>query len=1002
LKVYIEPRFEGQDQGEGGIRRVVEAQRAWLPKMGIEVVDNLGAADLVATHAAVATTTVPVDIPWVVHTHGLYWSEYAWTSWPHKLNGRVISAIRQADHVTAPSEWVAQALRRGMWLQPTVLHHGIDEADWLPGTNGGYVLWNKTRVDPICDPSPIITLAKMNPAVHFISTYGAEGLANLELTGVLPYQQAREWVRDAGVYLCTTRETFGIGTIEAMAAGVPVVGWDWGGQREIIDHRVNGWLAPVGDYAGLTEGIQWALENREAVGAEARRKVLAMFTWERAMSRYVSLYEGVCGAVAERSSAPRVSIIVPCYNLAKYLPDTIKSLQAQSMSDWEAIIVNDASTDDTERVANALAAEDRRVRAVHLAENQYLAGALNEGVRESQGRYILPLDADNMVDANTLARLSSALDSDRMIDIAYGGARFVLEDGTTPDTSVGAGGVSGWPTAFSFMGQIQGRNQIPSTAMYRRRVWDRSGGYRRRWRTSEDADFWTRAVSLGFQATKVSPRPTLVYRQREESMSRVNPRPDYPAWYPWSRRKVLTPFGVADKPPASINEGLSWVVPSAEPAKVGVIIPVGPGHQELVIDALDSVEAQTYRSWQVIVVNDTGERLEIPHTWANVLHADGLPDRLGPGAARNSAIAMLDKTVKWFVPLDADDYLQADAIDVMVRAWEDGGGVIYSQWYDDFGDEVKVYDPPDYDARLLLRKGMIHAVTALYPVDAWREVGGFDTTLTHWEDWDFHLRLANAGICGTRIPVPLWTYRKTKGKRREQNRATFDEGKNAILDRWRPYWEGGKTLMACQGCPGGGGNRYAKPPSVGGGGSAPARAPEGYKSVDFHGQSTGTREYKGAETGTRYRFGNNAGHRRKFVYEKDVPGLLAFMDGGVALFSVVAEDIGPLQTAPPLEAVGPPETPPVVHDAPMAQVEGPDLETDAAKPAATAVAEPQAAQGGDPAATRNPTVKELRDMIKAGLPSEELTMMLMKEKMGEKRSTALTLLEAALREAQGL
>lgn len=996
MRVYIEPRFEGQDQGDGGIRRVVEAQRKWLPRMGIDVVDSLGDADLVATHAAVATTTVPIDIPWVVHTHGLYWSEYGWTSWSHDLNRKVISAMRQADHVTAPSEWVAKALARGMWLNPTVLYHGIDEEDWPVGTNGRYVLWNKNRVDPVCDPTPVTALAKMNPGVHFISTLGTPGIPNLELTGVLPYQQAREWVRDAGVYLCTTRETFGIGTIEAMAAGVPVVGWDWGGQREIIDHKVNGWLAPVGDYVGLSEGIQWALDNRESAGGEARRKALAVFTWEQAMSRYVSLYEFVYDALAERSTGCRVSVIVPCYNLARYLPDAIKSLQAQSMDDWEAVIVNDASTDDTERVANALVMEDRRVKVLHMDENLYLSGALNAGIKGSRGRYILPLDADNMIDPDTLARLSSALDSNRAIDIAYGGARFVLEDGTTPDDSVGAGGVSTWPQAFSFVGQIQSRNQIPSTAMYRRRVWQRTGGYRRRWRTSEDADFWTRAASLGFEASKVSSRPTLVYRQREGSMSRAQPRPDYAAWYPWSRHKLLTPFGVAEKPPATINEGLCWEVPSGEPAQVGVVIPVGPGHEDLLIDALDSIEAQTYRSWQVIVVNDTGKPLDVPHPWATIIYKDGGFPKIGPGAARNRGITAMDKTVRWFVPLDADDYLQADALDVMVRAWSDGGGVIYSQWYDDFGDEVKVYDPPDYDARLLLRKGMIHAVTALYPMDAWREVGGFDESLTHWEDWDFHLRLAAAGICGTRIPAPLWTYRKTKGKRREQNMSAFDEGKVAILDRWRPYWEGGKTLMACAGCPGGGGNRYAKPPSVGGGGtSAPARAPEGYRTLEFHGQSSGTREYRGAETGTRYRFGNNPGHRRKFVYEKDVPALLAFMDGGVALFSVVSEDIGPLQTAPSLEAPGPPPSQPI-HDAPMAQTDGPDL-----TPAATVAEPPPSEQPqGDVGATRNPTVKELRDQIKTGLPSEELTILLMKERMGDKRPTALTILETALREAQ--
>ena len=999
MKVYIEPRFEGQDQGDGGIRRVVEAQRKWLPEFGVDVVETLGDADLVATHAAVATKTVPVKTPWVVHTHGLYWAEYHWSKWPHNLNRQVIAAMRQADHVTAPSEWVARAFARGMWLRASVLHHGIDIEDWPVGTNGGYVLWNKNRADPICDPAPVIALAKQNPDIKFVSTLGAEDIPNLELTGVLPYEQAREFVRDAGVYLCTTRETFGIGTIEAMGAGVPVVAWNWGGQREIIEHGVDGWLAPVGDYASLAEGIRWALENRTVVGAKARRKVHTTFTWERVIPRYVDLYQRVLERNIQERDRKDISVIIPCYNLAAYLPDTIRSLQAQSKPDWEAVIVNDASSDDTAAVADSLAAADPRVRVVHNSTNQYLAGALNAGIAAAKGRYVIPVDADNMIDPDTLARLSSALDSDRTIDIAYGGARFVLEDGVTPDVSVGAGGVSGWPQAFSFVGQIQGRNQIPSTAMYRRRVWERTGGYRRRWRTAEDADFWARAVSVGFAPRKVSSRPTLVYRQRAESMSRAHPRPEWEAWYPWSRQKALTPFGVADDPPFAVNDGLAWNVPSAEPAQVGIVIPVGPGHAEVVIDALDSIEAQTYRAWQVIVVNDTGEPLSVPHPWATILWPDGLSTRLGPGMARNQAVGALDRSVKWFVPLDADDYLQADAIEVMVRAWDDGGGVIYSQWYDDLGDHVSVYDPPDYDARLLLSKGMIHAITALYPVAAWRQVGGFDTELTHWEDWDFHLRLADAGICGTKIPAPLWTYRKTLGKRREENMAAFDAGKTAILDRWRPYWEGGKTLMACTGCPGGGGRRYGKPPPVSQSSVAAgqrSRAPEGYRTVDFHGLSTGTREYRGIETGTRYRFGNNPGHRRKFVWAADVPGLLAFSDGGAPLFSVVQEDVGDLATGPTMEAPGPPVgQQPVVTEAVMAQPDGPGLDTvptSASDTTAGAPAEPP----------RNPTVKELRAMVGRAMPSEELTILLARERAYEQRPTAIAVLERALREAQGV
>ncbi len=946
MKVFIAPQFRGEDKGDGGIRRIVEAQRLWLPKLGVEVVDDIGQADLIATHAGSAPSLAP-SAPWVSHCHGLYWSEYEWDQWHHKLNRGVIDAMRLADRVTAPSEWVAQALRRGMWLDPTMLHHGINFDEWEPSQNPeGYILWNKSRPDPVCDPASMIDLAARTPDLAYVTTFGG-ATPNIRVTGRMPFDRMRELVKEAGVYLCTTRETFGIGTIEAMACGVPVVGWAWGGQREIIEHGVTGWLATPGDYESLEEGVRWALANRLKVGTAARDAVKAHWTWDTIMPLYVDLYQRVYDDKQRRNATPAVSVIVPTYNLSQYLPDTIASLQAQTFQDWEAIIVDDSSPDTSYEVALQLAAEDNRIRVIRNPENLYLAGTLNAGIKEARGRYILPLDADNMIEPGTLAILSGALDSNRGIDIAYGACRFVLEDGWSPDTEVSPNGASGWPQLFSFAQQMQHRNQIPSTCMYRREVWERSGGYRRRHRTAEDAEFWTRVTSLGFVPDKVTSQITLIYRNREDSMSRVEAEPDWTAWFPWSRRMALVPFGVHEKPRTTLNYGQSWHVPSAEPAKIAVVIPVGPGHEELVIDALDSVEAQNFRQWECIVVNDTGEPLDIPHTWAKVIEPDDDPASdnmyhifqldlqesglchqcgedstfhvsLGPARARNLGIAA--STARLFVPLDADDYLQADALDEMFATWEQFGGVVYAQWHDDLGDRTQVYDPPDYDASLLVSKGVIHGVTALYPKAAWEKVGGFDEELSHWEDWDFQIKLADIGVCGTKVPLPLWTYRKTTGARREDNMAAFNQGRDTMMKKWPTLWGDGperKQLMACQGCPGGGGARYARPPAVqqqsgmsGGGVVAPGapRPRAGYAFMKFLGESPGTVGYNGKVTGTKYKFGNTPSHRFKYVHEQDAPGLLAI----VGKFEIVATpevQADPREVAmgqPQMVAAGPP------------------------------------------------------------------------------------------------
>jgi hypothetical protein len=289
-KINIAPSFRGVDKGDGGIRRVVEAQRKYLPEFGFDCVDNVSEADIVAVHGG---TWVDTNKPIVSHCHGLYWKEYEWNNWAHALNKEVIAALNKADATTAPSEWVARVMQRGMLLSPTVIYHGIDAAAWNATSNNGYVLWNKTRVDSVCDSSVVNHLAAAMPAVHFVTTFG-DTAPNVRVTGRLPFVQAKPLITGADIYLCTTRETFGIGTLEAMACGVPVLGWAWGGQREIVQHKVTGYLATPGDYEDLIAGYNYCVLHRAAMSEAARKVVLDRFTWRSAIEQYAALYRGLC------------------------------------------------------------------------------------------------------------------------------------------------------------------------------------------------------------------------------------------------------------------------------------------------------------------------------------------------------------------------------------------------------------------------------------------------------------------------------------------------------------------------------------------------------------------------------------------------------------------------------------------------------------------------------------------------------------------------------------
>lgn len=852
LKLYLFPTFAGEDNGEGGVRRVVDAQREYLTKAGVRVVASPGDADVLASH--IETTDEILrrfpDKPLVAHIHGLYWSEYEWDNWAYKANDKVMQLCKAADVITAPSNWVANTVRRHLNRDTRVIPHGVEIDKWAaPKTPGDYVLWNKTRTDPVCDATAVNKLAALMPETQFVSTF-AEGGPNITTTGRLPFDKAKLLIESAGVYLCTSRETFGIGTLEAMAASVPIVGYDYGGQSEFVRHGVDGWLVPPGDIDGLAEGVRWALANRKAAGRAARETAKA-YTWENACEQYAVLYHEVAEEYAAHEINPRVSIVVTAYNLEKYLPETLASVAAQDGDDWECIVVDDDSPDKCGEIADNVAAIDPRFSVIHNKKNAYLAEARNIAIRKARGRYILPLDADDMLAPGTVQTLADALDIDRQLDVAYGNVVFTKEDGELEDYGLPGRtqGHSGWPVSWDASKQLAGYNLLPYASMFRKAAWKQVGGYRRRLKTAEDADFWTRLASYGYGFAYATTRDTLVYRNRPNSMSRANDklRAAYTRWYPWIADPAFMPAGSAG------NKAVSLLDPV-----VAIIVPVGPGHEQLVQDAVDSVEAQSYRRWEVIVVNDSGEELtELPQ-WVRVIQCDARD----PAQARNLGVEAT--RCPMYLPLDADDYLQPDALQWLLTAqYEANADVVYSDFFEDPEDEGhwQVYNLPDYDCQKLITHGALHSVTALTKKEVWKKVGGYRQSLG-WEDWDFQLATADAKFCTVRLAAPLFTYRKHTGKRASYDEAGFELRKNQILARWDDYFSRRKA-MGC-GCGGAVNPRQQVITNT----NRNARPTEDALLVEYVGAKAGSTRYKGV-SGNIYQFAN--GDAPKWVLAKDVP-----------------------------------------------------------------------------------------------------------------------------------
>jgi hypothetical protein len=198
----------------------------------------------------------------------------------------------------------------------------------------------------------------------------------------------------------------------------------------------------------------------------------------------------------------RVSIIIPVYNQARFLPDTIESVLAQTHADWECIVVDDGSTDDSADVARRFSEGDARIRVIRQ-ENAGPSAARNRAFPLASGTYVQFLDADDKLAPDKLAVQSRYLDEHPEIDLVYGPCTFFRteEPGKVLYSLHGHLSRSMQQKVYGAaeaLEKLQEFNITPSAAvLFRRGVIERAGELVDGARGSEDWDFWLRCAVAG-------------------------------------------------------------------------------------------------------------------------------------------------------------------------------------------------------------------------------------------------------------------------------------------------------------------------------------------------------------------------------------------------------------------------------------------------------------------------------------------------------------------------
>ncbi|MAE61979.1 MAG: hypothetical protein CMJ49_11565 [Planctomycetaceae bacterium] len=213
------------------------------------------------------------------------------------------------------------------------------------------------------------------------------------------------------------------------------------------------------------------------------------------------------------SNAPLITIVLPTYNRARFLPQAIDSLMAQTQRDWELILVDDHS--DDARVLDIIddyTQRDDRIRAIIHDRNRRLPAALNTGLDAALGTLLTWTTDDNAHEPDALAVMADRLQQDPDLDMVY--AQYVDID--DDDHILRPGPISS-PDRLIEVG-----NCIGPCFMYRRSMRDRIGPYADETFMAEDYDYWLRAWP--HCRIELIHQPLYRYRVHDASLS-VSSRP---------------------------------------------------------------------------------------------------------------------------------------------------------------------------------------------------------------------------------------------------------------------------------------------------------------------------------------------------------------------------------------------------------------------------------------------------------------------------------------------
>lgn len=208
----------------------------------------------------------------------------------------------------------------------------------------------------------------------------------------------------------------------------------------------------------------------------------------------------------ENLNIKKTSIIISCYNYAEFVGEAIESALSQTYKNIEVVVVNDGSTDNSSEVIQAYSSKYKNIIFADNKENRGVIYARNFGIQLCTGYYILPLDADDVIDSSYVQKAVKVYEEMQKYGFIYCKADFIgLEKGI-------------WDLPKFDKEKIKYTNTIFSTALFAKKHFEEVGGYKENMKLGyEDWDLWLSFIEKGLTPYQI---PEVLFHYRKHEISR--------------------------------------------------------------------------------------------------------------------------------------------------------------------------------------------------------------------------------------------------------------------------------------------------------------------------------------------------------------------------------------------------------------------------------------------------------------------------------------------------